>query len=184
MERRRRSVKLNALEDGMGITIFEPARVPPSEDERTEAVYRSGLLHSHNFERLTALAIESREALSADWVGICMIYGEWQNVIASSGNMLGLYRRSASISSYIIELELGSLTVLDARRDNRFNGKDHVKSGIIQFYAGVPIIDPNHNAIGVICITNRSPRKHFTYADTAELLARSQSITEKYCRKD
>lgn len=73
MERRRRSVELNALEDGMGITIFEPARVPPSEGERTEAVYRAGLLHSHNFGRLTALEIESREALSADWVGICMI---------------------------------------------------------------------------------------------------------------
>lgn len=98
--------------------------------------------------------------------------------------MLGLYRRSASISSYIIELELGSLTVLDARRDNSFIGKGHVKWGVIQFYAGVPIIDPNNNAIGVICITNKSPINHFTDAGIADLLVRSQSITEEYCRKD
>jgi GAF domain-containing protein len=51
------------------------------------------------------------------------------------------------------------LVVPDASRDDRFAGNPLVQFDPgIRFYAGVPILSPNGQPLGALCVIDRSPR--------------------------
>jgi GAF domain-containing protein len=155
----------------MGITIFTSAPIPPGDAIRSEAALQSGLLKRIDDPILARIARETRHVLRAAWAGVVIMVNDTQHVIASSRGMLGIYRRSTSLSSYVINAPTEVFVVLDAAYDERFAGNPFVADGLIRFFAGTAIFDRARHAIGVLCVTDRIAHDSFT-ADQAELLAR------------
>jgi GAF domain-containing protein len=153
----------------MGITVFTPAPLPANDAIRSEAAIQSGLLRRVNDQALCDIASDARRLLKARWCGITVIIGDTQHVIASSGGMLGQYRRSTSLSSYIIHDPETVFIVLNAARDDRFAGNPFVDDGLICFYAGAAIFNEASLAIGALCITSRESCASFS-DDEAQLL--------------
>lgn len=57
-------------------------------------------------------------------------------------------------------LDTNLFTIPDAQKDDRFKHNPLVTSDPhIRFYAGYPLIDPNGNALGTICVIDRKPRE-------------------------
>ncbi|KQU62394.1 hypothetical protein ASG67_04725 [Sphingomonas sp. Leaf339] len=135
------------------------------------AVAASGLIDSHRDPRLMALAKRTRVTLHAQWAGVTVISAESQHVIAASGGMLGIYRRSTSISSYVVNAPDAPFVVLDASKDERLAGSPFVYDGLIRFYAGVAFRDRDGHALGALCITDAEPRDSFSDEEIALLTA-------------
>jgi len=154
----------------MGITIFTPAPLPRNERERSEAARSSGLLNRVGDPTLFHIVDDACHALRSHWCAITLMIEETQYVIASSGGMMGIYRRSTSLCSYVIHDPDQMFFILDAPNDSRFAGNPFVDNGVINFFAGAAILDRAGYAIGVLCITDRLPRTNFS-DDEALVLA-------------
>ena len=138
----------------MSISVFTPAPKPADEFLRSEAASTSPLLGTALSAYATSIARDTRDMFGARWSGVCLIFDEWQHVVASSGGMIGLYRRSTSISSYVVASPREPFCVLDTSRDERFAGNPFVTDGLIGFYAGAAIMDRSGYAIGALCVTD------------------------------
>jgi len=101
----------------MGITVFTPAPMPLDEGRRSEAASQSGLLDRVADPALTRIAKDARRVLCSAWCGVTVMIGDMQHVIASSGGMIGMYRRSTSLSSYVIAAPEEPFVTLDASID-------------------------------------------------------------------
>lgn len=154
----------------MSIAVFVPAPIPPDDFARGQVVLASSLLKSTPDPRLTLLAKIARDHFQTRWAGISLIAEDWQHVVASSGGMLGIYRRSAALSSYVVAYPDTVFTVLDATLDERFSGNPFVYDNLIRFYAGAAIRDSQGVVLGALCVTDLGPRAAFGPADEAELL--------------
>jgi GAF domain-containing protein len=97
--------------------------------------------------------------------------GDIQHVVASSGGMIGMYRRATSLSSYNIYEPDVPFVVLDAMVDERFSGNPFVDDGLIRFFASATILNKAGYAIGALCVTDQVPRTSFT-RDDANILCR------------
>lgn len=155
----------------MGITVFTSAPIPPGDAIRSEAAKQSGLLSRVDDPVLTRIAKDVRHVLQAAWAGVVVMVNDTQHVVASSRGMLGMYRRSTSLSSYVISAPTEVFVVLDASSDERFAGNPFVADGLIQFYAGTAIFDKAGHAIGVLCVTDRVAHDSFT-KDQGAILTR------------
>lgn len=142
----------------MSISVFTPAPKPADEFLRSQAAARSPLLGASLHSRMASIATEMKQGFGARWSGICVIFEECQQVVASSGGMIGLYQRSTSISSYVVASPGKPFCVLDTSKDERFAGNPFVTDGLIGFYAGAAITDQDGYAIGALCVTHPSPQ--------------------------
>lgn len=156
--------------------MFSPAPVPADEYQRREAVLSSGLLSLRDDPGLTALAHEARLALSADWAAVVLVLDDWQHVVASTQGMLGPHRRSTCLSGYALVQPEMPFLLLDAASDPRFRGNPFVEDGVIAFYAGAAIIDRDGFPIGVLCVTDRTPRARFDAREQAILVALANRV--------
>lgn len=163
----------------MGITIFTAAPYPNNEARRSDAAKASRLLDRVGDPRLNRIATEARETLNARWSGVCVVIGDTQHVVASSGGMLGMYRRSTALSGYVVSEPGGFFDVLDAAADERFAGNPFVADGLIGFYAGAAIMDEQGFALGALCITDRHARQSFSGEEKSRLVALSARISEQ-----
>ncbi len=130
---------------------------------------QSGLLDRVADPALTRIAQDARRVLCSAWCGVTVMIGETQHVIASSGGMIGMYRRSTSLSSYAIYEPDKTFVTLDASTDERFAGNPFIADGLIRFYAGAAIRDVAGVAIGVLCVTDKIAHAEFTDDDAALL---------------
>jgi GAF domain-containing protein len=155
----------------MGITVFTPAPLLENEGKRSEAAVQSGLVNRVRDPRLTAIALEARHLLKARWSGVTVMVGDIQHVVASSGGMIGMYRRATSLSSYNIYEPDVPFVVLDTMIDERFSGNPFVDNGLIRFFASATILDRAGYAVGALCVTDRVARTSFV-VDDATILRR------------
>lgn len=155
----------------MGITVFTPAPLPDNEGKRSETAAQSGLVNRVRDPRLIAIALEARHSLKARWSGVTVMVGDIQHVVASSGGMIGMYRRATSLSSYNIYEPDMPFVELDATVDDRFSGNPFVDDGLIRFFASATIVDKAGYAVGALWVTSRVARPLFT-ADDASILRR------------
>jgi GAF domain-containing protein len=161
----------------MGISVFTPAPFPRNERERSEAAKASGLLNRISDPQLTEIVNEACHVLNSHWCGITLMIEETQHVIASSGGMMGMFRRSTSLCSYAIHNPDDVFHILDAPNDERFAGNPFVDDGVICFFAASAIRDRAGYAIGALCITDQSPRIAFPDEDALALQRFAQLIT-------
>ncbi|GAA3695585.1 hypothetical protein GCM10022268_02780 [Sphingomonas cynarae] len=146
----------------MGITMFTPAPLPLNERQRSDAARASGLMNRIADPDLTQITNHVRHVMDARWCGITLILHETMYVIASSGGLLGMYRRSTSLCSYVVGDPDHVFVVLDAPNDERFAGNPWVDNGQVNFFAGAAIRDRAGYAIGVLCVSDNIPRAVFT----------------------
>lgn len=156
----------------MGLSSFVPAPIPPGDHERSQVARSSVLMTAAARPELagalTEVAREARDAFDARWSGVCVIADDWQHVVASSGGMLGIYRRSTALSSYVVAFPDEPFCVLDAAADDRFTGNPFVYDGQIRFFAAAPLRRANH-VLGALCVVDPRPRTGVTDEQLASL---------------
>jgi len=157
----------------MGVFSFEPAPIPPGDHERSRVAQASGLLTAAPEPRLTGLTHAAKVALGARWSGLCVIVDDLQHVVASSGGMLGVYRRATALSSYAIAYPDQPFFVLDAAGDERFVGNPFVDNGMMRFFAAAPVWRGNF-VVGALCVTDQKPR----YDVSSDHLQRLQCLAD------
>ncbi len=149
----------------MGITMFTPAPLPLNERQRSDAARASGLMNRIADPVLSQITNHIRHVMNMRWCGITLIVSETMYVVASSGGLLGMYRRSTSLCSYVVSDPDHVFVVLDAPNDERFAGNPSVDNGLVAFFAGAAVRDAAGYAIGALCITDNAPRASFTDDD-------------------
>jgi GAF domain-containing protein len=163
--------------EDMGIMMFTPAPIPSDDFARSRAALSSALMTSPQVPRLANLAKEARSTFRSRWSGICVIAEDWQHVVASSGGMLGFYRRSTALSSYVVAYPDRPFYLLDAAEDERFAGNPFVDDQLIRFYAGAPIRHGEH-VIGAVCVTDPTPRSMVEQLQLDQLQAIASRISQ------
>lgn len=153
----------------MSVTFYSPAPVPSNESVRNAAAHASGLLDRVNDPALNAIAKSAKELLYADWAGVALIVDNLQVVIASSGGQIGRYERARSMSAHAILAPEQIFCVPDARRAEAFGSNPFVRVGLIRFFVAAPLINEAGLALGVLCVSSRTPRAAIT-EDQADLL--------------
>lgn len=142
----------------MSVTLYSPAPIPSNEHARNVAARESGLLERVNDPRLNAIAMAARKVVHADWAGVAVIVDDLQIVVASSGGQLGRYDRARSMSAHAIAMPDAVFCVADTLTDDRFGSNPFVRVGLIRFFAAAPIVNAAGLALGVVCVSSRTPR--------------------------
>ncbi len=152
----------------MGVFSFVPAPIPPDDHERSRLALASGLVTAVPDPRLTLLTREARRVFAARWSGLCIIADDAQHVVASSGGMLGSYRRATSLSSYSVAYPDEPFCLLDAAADERFAGNPFVDDGLIRFFVAAAVRQGDH-VLGALCVSDQKPHDGVTPEQLREL---------------
>lgn len=135
------------------------APIPQDEEERLEALRKSGLLDTapeEQFERITRIATKVFK-VPISTLTLIDVEREWfkscQGLDAQDG------ARAVSFCGHALLAE-DALVVPDATKDARFADNPMVVGEpYIRFYAGVPVPDAFGKRLGVFCIKDRVPRE-------------------------
>jgi GAF domain-containing protein len=160
--------------------MFTPAPLPPDERRRSDAARASGLMNRIADPALSQVADHIRHVMAMRWCGITLIVNETMYVIASSGGLLGMYRRSTSLCSYVVSDPDRVFVVLDAPNDERFAGNPSVDNGLVTFFAGAAVRDRDGHAIGALCITDDAPRASFSQDEAMMLREFAHDIADSH----
>ena len=159
----------------MGISMHTPAPHPPNEDLRDEVASQSWLFSAVGDRSLASLATKARLVFRTRYSGVCLIVEDSQHVVASSSGMLGMYRRSTAISSYVVAFPEAPFIGLNGLQDERFAGNPFVEDRVIGFYVGAALHDGGH-AVGALCVTDPEPRQGVEAVQMAELESLARQI--------
>ncbi|AMR31580.1 hypothetical protein A0256_09160 [Mucilaginibacter sp. PAMC 26640] len=133
--------------------------IPSNEKQRLKALDDYAILDTlseSEFDRITELASIICEVP----ISLVSLVDEKRQWFKS---VLGLdvreTAREISFCRYAI-LDTGLMEVPDATQDLRFQNNSLVTGAPdIRFYAGYPLIDPEGNALGTLCVIDRKPRE-------------------------
>ncbi len=144
------------------------APLPPDEAQRLAALRRYDILDTPPeppFDELTDLAAAICQAPIAL---ISLIDERRQWFKSRVGLAPSETERRVAFCAHAL-LQPGLLVVEDARRDPRFTDNPLVtRDPGIRFYAGVPLLTPEGDALGTLCVIDRKPRR--LAADHARVL--------------
>ncbi|HXH79313.1 GAF domain-containing SpoIIE family protein phosphatase [Nocardioides sp.] len=138
------------------------ASTPPAgvERRRQRAVDSLGLsaplrqLRDARFERITRVA---SKVLDTAWASITVLDGDQAWFPSAHGFDIPLMARDETFCSRTTAY--GRVTVVpDATLDPDFASLPLVVGEGIRFYAGVPLVDPTGNIVGVFCVYDHEPR--------------------------
>lgn len=154
----------------MSFSIYSVPNTPWNETERSAAVARSGALEIANSPALDAITTEARRRLGAAMAIVTIVHQDWVYVIAASGFLPGVYRRSTSFCGHAILTPTEPFVVPDASMDERFAGNPNVEEvGGIRFYAAVALTDDGGLPLGTLCVLDQQPRAPLTREETDSL---------------
>lgn len=134
--------------------------VPENEERRLEALKALEILGQPleaEFTDLTTLAAHICETPIALITLIDENY-QWFGAKVGVGELCGTAREVAFCAHTILRNQL--FVVHDALADQRFAHNPLVTAPPhIRFYAGMPLVDPDGNALGTLCVIDREPRR-------------------------
>ncbi|WP_097462017.1 GGDEF domain-containing protein [Mangrovitalea sediminis] len=147
---------------------MQPPVVPINEQLRLASLRATKLLDTpveERFDRITRLA---QRFFSVPIAAFTLIDARRQWFKSAQGMPLVETGRDLSFCGHVI-LQPGLLIVPDTLQDVRFADNPLVAGDPkIRFYAGVPVLAPDGQAVGALCIMDREPR-NFTVEDLAFL---------------
>ncbi|MGA7156712.1 MAG: GAF domain-containing sensor histidine kinase [Acidobacteriaceae bacterium] len=135
-----------------------PAPIPQNEASRLATLRRYSILDS-----LSEPEFDDASALAASICGtpvslVSLIDRDRQWFKAAHGTNLTETPRTQSFCAYTL-LEPKTLIVRDAQTDPRFSDNPLVTGNPrIRFYAGSPIVAPNGQVLGTLCVIDTHPR--------------------------
>lgn len=133
-------------------------RQPSHEQARLDALLRYGILDSEPERRFDDIAKLAAAALDMPVAMVSLVDDERQWSMATVGIARGEVPRAQSFCTHAITQDW-LLVIEDASLDARVNTTAMV-SGPAQarFYAGAPLITPEGQRIGTVCVIDRTPR--------------------------
>ena len=140
-----------------------PAPVPADEEQRLAALVELNLLDTESepvFDRITA---KLARVLEVPIALISFIDRERQFFKSHTGLPADLAKtrqspRSLSVCGHVIAKN-EVMVIEDLARDRRFANNAMLREHGIRFYAGVPLLAPNGQPIGSLCVMDLKPRK-------------------------
>lgn len=136
------------------------AAMPPSESRRLEALRSYSVLDTEPeqvFDDLTKVAAILCDAPIAL---VSLVDAERQWFKARVGMAITETPRELSFCAHAILEPSHVFTVTDAHEDSRFSGNPLVSADpLIRFYAGVPLVSADGQALGTLCVMDRKPRE-------------------------
>lgn len=154
------------------------ASTPQHESDRINALQRYQILDTpaeKNFDELIYLASQICEAPIAL---ISLIDTKRQWFKAKQGlDICETHRDYAFCAQAILDEEI--LIIPDATQDDRFKENPLVTGDPnIRFYAGAPLITPDHQRLGTLCVIDRKPRQLSDFQLTALRILSKQVMKE------
>lgn len=134
------------------------ARQPSHEQARLDALHRYGILDSEPERRFDDIAKLAAAALDMPIAMVSFVDDERQWSMASVGIARGDVPRAQSFCTHAITQDW-LLVIEDTSVDTRVNATVMV-SGPAQarFYAGAPLITPEGQRVGTVCVMDQAPR--------------------------
>lgn len=143
--------------------------VPADEEARLRALAEYHLIDSppeSDFDRLASLAAK---LFQVPIVLVSLLERDRQFFKAHIGLDVCETSREVSFCAHAIAQE-DILVILDAAQDLRFSSNPLVLGPpFIRFYAGKPLVAPNGQKIGTVCLIDSKPRASFTKEDQHNL---------------
>lgn len=148
--------------------MLAPAH-PPQEERRLVTLHALGLLDTAPEERFDAITRTAASLFGAPVSLISLVDEDRQWFKSRVGvSVLETPRETSFCGHAILDNEL--LVVNDARQDERFHDNPLVVGEpYIRFYAGKPLVAPNGERIGTLCVIDRRSR---TFSDEQRELLR------------
>lgn len=131
---------------------------PTHEEKRLTALRRYDALDTAPEAAFDDLAFIAAETTGVPTALVSLIDENRQWFKAKVGFEADEVPREQTICNYTI-LGQKALVIEDAKRDPRFQDNPHVRrEGGVRFYAGVPIMDQEGNALGSLCVVDQRQR--------------------------
>ncbi|HET6408341.1 MAG TPA: AI-2E family transporter [Chthoniobacteraceae bacterium] len=163
-----------------------PAPIPADEEERLATLTQLNLLDTDAepvFDRITAKLVRVFEVPIAL---ISLVDRDRQFFKAQTGLPEDLAKarqasRNLSVCGHVIAKNQ-VMVIEDLARDRRFANNPLLKEHGIRFYAGVPILAPNGQPIGSLCLLDLKPRQ-FTEREKRLLQEYANDVMEEIARR-
>lgn len=161
---------------------MNPDRPPPkAESKRIQALHDLKVLDTAPEERFDRLTRIARSVFGVPIALVSLVDTDRQWFKANDGLEVRQTPRDWSFCSHAIQ-DGEMLVVNDALEDARFRDNPLVlEDPSIRFYAGQPIAAPGGEAVGTLCIIDRTPREltteeHMLLEDLANLVEREFAV--------
>jgi anti-sigma regulatory factor (Ser/Thr protein kinase) len=132
--------------------------VQHDETARLAALRRYRILDTEPERAFDDLALLASQICGTPIALITLVDADRQWFKARTGLAATQTSRAVSFCSHAIE-QRGLFIVQDAREDERFRDNPFVTGGpFVRFYAGAPLVTPEGQALGTLCVIDRVPR--------------------------
>jgi hypothetical protein len=130
---------------------------------RLRALNATGLLDSPAEEIYDRITRAAADALDAPFAALSLVDTDRQffKSAVGMGDMSDPENRQTPLDQSMCQYAVADrapLVVEDARNDPIFKNHPVVRSGAVNAYLGIPLIDPDGNAIGTLCVFDDKPR--------------------------
>ena len=131
--------------------------IPTNEKQRLQAVYEYNLQEHDKDDELEVFANSASLICNTPIALVSVFDKDYQVIKANCGIEVDIVPRQETICQFSL-VEKGILVIEDVSKFAPAQNIAGVKAANIQFYAGVPLIDDNGNALGTLCVNDHHPR--------------------------
>lgn len=144
---------------GIGLNAEARLQLPGEREERRlAALYELAVLDTEEEQKYDDLTRLASFICDAPMSLISLVDRERQWFKSRQGMDLAETPRSEAICDYTVQ-QAELFIVEDAALDARFREMPLVRSGVIRFYAGTPILSPDGHSVGSLCVLDSVPRQ-------------------------
>ncbi len=158
--------------------------IPKDEKQRLSVLEGYDILDTPPEESFNSITLLASHICATPVALMVLIAHDRQWFKATVGTRLRETPRAFAFCAHTI-MQRGLIIIPDLARDKRFAGNPLVTGGPkVRFYAGAPLITPDHRALGTLCVIDKVPRT-LTTAQKNDLIDLSRlAMTELELRRN